>query len=84
MGLAARLTDTEREALELLARELKAERFPSANELVAEAHGAPALVTEVICKNCGGLLIQNMARFWVHVEASGCSRPIVDAAEVAK
>lgn len=84
MGLAARLSPAEREALELLAKELKAERFPTANEIIAEAHGAPALVTEIVCRNCGHLLIRNQANFMVHLESTGCSRPVFDIAEVTR
>lgn len=64
--------------------DLMTERFGSIRDLVAERHGAPALVTEVVCRNCGHLLIKNIAGFWVHLESSGCSRPTFDIAEVAK
>lgn len=64
--------------------DVRDERFPSVHELIAERHGAPVLVTQVTCKNCGALLLKNMAGFWVHLEAGRCNRAVVDVAEVAE
>lgn len=72
-------------AIDLLERELRAERFADHLELKAERFGSPeGLVTEHRCFTCGGLVIPNVAGFWVHVTAGLCSHVVLSVEEASR
>lgn len=69
-------------ALDLLEKELMAERFGEELVLKRERFGAPSEpFHHTRCLNCGGTLIPNSAGFMVHQGLPNCTHPTVSIEE---